>query len=903
MKLKKMLVLALSCLLIAETPLISQAAPSTFKAFPLQADIQSQTDLSLQEEEPICRNPASQANQEDAPLSMDTSTREENPAVSAPSSPEDNPLSKDTSVPVDGSASEGCLPQADPGTLEDIISKPDSGNAAEPGTESDGSLLVYLERDTYKMNIGDSFRLEVYTDLPADITWSSDQEGIASVSDDGTVTATGIGTAVITATGVATTEDGTFTGAASCEITVGNTITFEQDHITLYLGQTQKLSVSLPVQEEITWTSSAPDTASVSTSGAVTSKKAGTATITATTASGATAFCRVTVKNPELKLKSSATAYLKSTLLLKAEAFPAGKITWKSSDPKVATVNSKGQVKPKKKGTTTITATCNGISKKCKVTVKKPSLKLKTKSAVLFEGSAFRPEVTAKPANSLKWKSSRPKIASVNANGEIVGKKPGTATLTASLLGKKASCKVRVIKDKHKLSRTSATIMKGQSISLRLSNLSSNESVYFRLSGDSWPYAGISTSGNTCEVTGIETGTAILQAIYTSYQDGQSVTGVSECRIKVVDRGISQQQVSLAVKTKKELTLKNVEKEGLSLLHTTWESSKPKVAEINGNGVVTGKASGTAKITATATYSDHSKETFTTTLKVSNPRLKRSSSVLTVGSSKKLKLSGTNSYSSIQWKIRKTSLATVSQDGTVTSKYSTGSTAITLVVDGKTIKHKLKITNPRLKSSYQALTPGKTAQITVKGASSKQNITYKSKNKSVATVSKTGRITAKSYGNAEITVKADGASMAFYVSVAPQRALSACTIGHQIMYSSTYSQARRMQQGFYDCSSLVFRAYGSDAGLLGGSPFYAPTAAAMAHYLERTGKAVSSKALDASKLLPGDLIFYGSPSSPNGRYKNIYHVSMYYGNGQRLEHPLRNYYPVDTIVLIARPVR
>ena len=75
MKLKKMLVLALSCLLIAETPLISQAAPSTFKAFPLQADIQSQTDLSLQEEDPICRNPASQANQEDAPLSMDTSTR------------------------------------------------------------------------------------------------------------------------------------------------------------------------------------------------------------------------------------------------------------------------------------------------------------------------------------------------------------------------------------------------------------------------------------------------------------------------------------------------------------------------------------------------------------------------------------------------------------------------------------------------------------------------------------------------------------------------------------------------------------------------------------------------------------------------------------------------------------
>ena len=123
------------------------------------------------------------------------------------------------------------------------------------------------------------------------------------------------------------------------------------------------------------------------------------------------------------------------------------------------------------------------------------------------------------------------------------------------------------------------------------------------------------------------------------------------------------------------------------------------------------------------------------------------------------------------------------------------------------------------------------------------------------------------------------------------------------MYSSTYSQARRMENGYYDCSSLVFRAYGRDTGLLGGIPSYAPSAAAMAYYLERTGKGISQQGLDASQLLPGDLIFYGSASSPNGRYKNIYHVSMYYGDGYRLENPLRYYYPDSNIVLIARPVR
>ncbi len=915
MKLKKILAIALSCSLLWETPLVPQANSGYSQGANIQTESTGShrqnpskaaglSSGSLEGAEPSALSPKAE---ETITPSKDkvTALPSKEGGTTAPSGDTGTsaPPSKDAGVPAPLSKDEEppALPSKD-AEASPLPSSADNPAVFQNG-KADDSQWVFLDYNTYEMSIGDVFQLEAEAELSSEITWSSDNDGIASVSADGTITANGIGTAIITATATAVTEEGRFTGTAACEVTVKNRISLNHNSLVVYVGKAEKLAASLVEEEAITWSSSEPEVVKVNAQGEITPVKAGKATVTAATASGAAESCKVTVKNPSLTLKSKATAYVKGTLKLEATARPSGTVKWESSDPKVAAVNQQGQVSPKKTGTATITATCNGISKKCKVTVKNPSLKIKSAKAAVYEGNTYRLDITARPSEGLKWKSSNSKVATVNETGEVVGKKAGTATLTATLLGKKATCKVEVLENKHKFNRASVTIMKGQSAALQLLNLSENETVYFRLLDDSWERVGCSYSGNTCEITGEAAGIATVQAVYSRYVDGQAVTGVSQCAIKIIDSGIVQQQISIAIHAKKQLKLKNVGKEGLSIVHTAWESSHPKIASIDGNGQITGKASGTAKVAATVTYSDGSTEKFLTTIKVSNPKLKTSSSVMAIGKSKRLKLTGTNTYSTIKWKIGKGSLASIRQDGTVVSNYTTGKTVITVTVDGKTIKHKLAVTNPRLKSSYKALSVGKTTQISVKGASSKKKITYKSKNKSVATVSKSGKVKAKSNGNTEIIVKADGVSLAFKVSVAPQRALSACKKGHQIMYSSTYSQAQRMQNGFYDCSSLVFRAYGKDAGLLGGSSSYAPTAASMAYYLERTGKAISFKGLDASQLLPGDLIFYGDSSNRNGRYKNIYHVSMYYGDGYRLEKPLRYYYPDGNIVLIARPVR
>lgn len=84
-----------------------------------------------------------------------------------------------------------------------------------------------------------------------------------------------------------------------------------------------------------------------------------------------------------------------------------------------------------------------------------------------------------------------------------------------------------------------------------------------------------------------------------------------------------------------------------------------------------------------------------------------------------------------------------------------------------------------------------------------------------------------------------------------------------------YSQARRDEEGWYDCSSLVYRCY-AETGItyLNGL-----TAAEEARYLVEHGMTVSRE-----ELQPGDIIFYSYEE--NGRYRNISHVAIYIGNNE-----------------------
>ncbi len=165
--------------------------------------------------------------------------------------------------------------------------------------ESCEEIDIILSTQDLELFVGDKEKI-IATVLPQNttdktVTWTSDNEAIAAVSADGTVTAVSVGIANITATcGDAT---------ATCRVTVNpvsaSGITLSAQDMTLLVGQTDKLTATvLPentTDKTVTWTSDNEAIAAVSADGTVTAVAVGKSMITATTNNGMKAICKITV--------------------------------------------------------------------------------------------------------------------------------------------------------------------------------------------------------------------------------------------------------------------------------------------------------------------------------------------------------------------------------------------------------------------------------------------------------------------------------------------------------------------------------------------------------------------------------------------------------------------------------
>lgn len=140
------------------------------------------------------------------------------------------------------------------------------------------------------------------------------------------------------------------------------------------------------------------------------------------------------------------------------------KVTWYSSNKTVATVSSGGRVTARTPGTATIYASVSGKKLSCKVTV----IKLNSSSAAVAAGASKSLKVYG-TSRAVVWSSSNKKIATVSSGGKVTGKTPGTATIYASVLGKKLSCSVNVLK----LNSSSSSLAIGEKKTLKVSGTSS----------------------------------------------------------------------------------------------------------------------------------------------------------------------------------------------------------------------------------------------------------------------------------------------------------------------------------------------------------------------------------------------------------------------------------------------
>ncbi|MBR2698215.1 MAG: Ig-like domain-containing protein [Clostridia bacterium] len=237
--------------------------------------------------------------------------------------------------------------------------------------------------------------------------------------------------------------------------------------VRLPLGDTLTLTpVLTPADAEttFTWRTSKKSVATVS-GGVVTAKKAGTATVTVTTANRKRASVRIRVYDPYLptgvRLDRTGTVKLPlgETLTLIATLSPdtaRSTLKWASTKRKVASVSG-GVVTAKKEGTATVTVTTRN-NKKARVKIRvydpyKPeSVSLdKSGTQTILVGSGLQLTAALKPAtaqSALKWKSSNRRVAVVNQDGFVGALAPGTATVTVTTRNKKtAKVRVKVIDD------------------------------------------------------------------------------------------------------------------------------------------------------------------------------------------------------------------------------------------------------------------------------------------------------------------------------------------------------------------------------------------------------------------------------------------------------------------------
>ncbi len=212
-----------------------------------------------------------------------------------------------------------------------------------------------------------------------ELNWTSFDTNVAKVTANGTVIGISPGTTKISVTS----ENGCY---AECDVTVKQPslyVLLSKKSVELEMGLSYKLSTALYPEnstDTLSFSSSSTGVATVSNDGIITALKAGTATITVKSSSGATDTCTVTVKNKtvfpesvtldtyEANIQVNEFKQLTSTVLPSNVTDKA--VKWYSLDEKIVTVSDTGVIKGIGSGTTTVKAvSSNGIFAECSVTV------------------------------------------------------------------------------------------------------------------------------------------------------------------------------------------------------------------------------------------------------------------------------------------------------------------------------------------------------------------------------------------------------------------------------------------------------------------------------------------------------------------------------------------------------
>lgn len=662
---------------------------------------------------------------------------------------------------------------------------------------------ISLSETTVELKPGETHQLTA-TVLPqnasnAEVTWYSDKESVATVSQSGLVTGVGPGETTVHAV---TTDGGKM---ASCLVKVGTPvkgITLSVSSKTLYVGDpsldiSATLTPANATDKSLEWSSSDPEVASIAPGAALRAVikplKPGKTTITATTKDGGfTASCEVTVKRHVSGVslnKASLTLYVGETESLAATVAPEDAsdktVAWSSDNSAVASV-SNGKVTANKPGTAVIKVVTNDLSKEaaCTVTVKRhaESVELSQKEIKLYLGENRSLTATVLPSDAsdknVTWSSSNPNVATVSTAGNVVSKSVGTTVITVKTAdgGHQASCHVTVLEPV--VYATSLTITPqalnmniGESASLTLQMLPSNANEKLVWESDNESVARVVNG----DITAVGVGVAKIMV------KGKNVTS-NAVTVTVIDKfavtGVKLNESEKSIQVGDSFTLTaTVLPEDARDKTVTWSSDKESVATVK-DGVVTAVSPGTAiiKVTAgagafSATCSVTVEERIIEITEISYPEDNQTIN-LKMGESYtiKVKVAPDNANEILKvspaincpvtWKRVKVQ-GTPYWNVTVTAIYKEGRGA--LAIDSKNYSTqcfvsvtKVPVTGISLDVSETSMRVGQTLTLTSRVSPSDasiKDVIWESSDKTVAYVSQSGIVTAKSGGKVTITAK------------------------------------------------------------------------------------------------------------------------------------------------------
>lgn len=514
------------------------------------------------------------------------------------------------------------------------------GTAVITATAKDGSGVsatctvnvkksISLYNSEMVIYIGDTESNTAYVypeseDDSKDVEWSSSNEDIATVDEDGNITGISEGEVTITATAID--GGGAF---ATCTVTVRDGsvkgISFEETELEVNINRTKYLDVifnpTYAKNTDVTWSSSNEDIATVNSYGRITGISEGKAVITAKSDDGGfEASCTVTVSkvpvagvslsDETLEIGWHNGEYLYETISPSNATYK--NVTWKSSNEDIATVDESGYVYGNKEGTAVITVTTEDgeFEASCTVTVKQihvTGISFDKTEVEIEAGNYEYITATILPDDaddkSITWSSSNPDIAEVTSywwRDAIHAKSPGNATITATTAdgGYTASINVTV----KPVSVTGISLSYTSIVSdiddspcylyttIAPSN-ATNKNVTWTQSDDS--VAEIDDTYDYLTVSAKKVGTTTITA---KTEDGGFE---ASCEFHV-PLSMEQSELNLIQGNTSSINFEyntNLFPDGITL-----ESSNENVATVDENGLVTAVGGGYATITLSGTY-------------------------------------------------------------------------------------------------------------------------------------------------------------------------------------------------------------------------------------------------------------------------------------------------------------